>query len=232
MIRGVLDWSQLTSPRQYSNVLPLSSLWYWMSRGHLTDHTLSDLLRPPLTLKCPIDCIGSWPVHRWWKWWFTGVTVWHCRQSYKRWGRKLLALLRPSSWPVRFIVNYGLFRGRRSKVHSYINPVRFMGNYKTPRIFSLPPGTSFEVSVRCCHFLYLSACRFLEPWVILTLFFYKFKTSAVSKSSLHDGSAVIYNLICLSGFSLPYFWCNICAQRKEESYHNIQQHLFMTSWMA
>lgn len=121
----------------------------------------------PWLLNAP-DWLGSWPVQRWWKWWFTGVTIWHCRRSYKHWGRPILALFRPSSQPARFIVNYGWFWGRRSRVHSYINPLLFMGNYKTPRIFFLPPETSFEVSVRCCHFFFfnLPSCRFLEPWVI------------------------------------------------------------------
>lgn len=53
------------------------------------------------------DCLGSWPIQRWRKWWFTGVTTWHCRWSYKHWGKPVLALFRPSSQWVRFIVNYG-----------------------------------------------------------------------------------------------------------------------------
>ena len=137
---------------------------------------------PPILvhrLKNAPDCLGSWPLHRWWKWGFTGVAIWHCRRSYKHWGRPVLALLKPSSRPVRFIVNYGRFWGRRSQVHSYINPALFMGNYKTPRIFFLPPETSFEVSVRCCHFfktcLLVDFCS-LESFAArpLSLFFFFF----------------------------------------------------------
>lgn len=98
------------------------------------------------------DCWRSRPMQRWWKCWFTGVIIWDSRQSYKQQGRLLLAPLRP----VRFIVNYSRLLGRRSRVHSYINLVLFMGNYKTPRIiFPLPHETGFEVAVRCCHFLKL-----------------------------------------------------------------------------
>lgn len=75
--------------------------------------------------------------------------------------------LRPSPWPVRFIVNYGRSQGRQSPVDSYINPVLFMGNYKTPRNFF---PTSWDWLWSFCQvlsfFLNLSSHRFLEPWVI------------------------------------------------------------------
>ena len=88
-------------------------------------------------------------------------------------------------------MNYGRFWGRQSQVHSYINPALFMGNYKTPRIFFLPPETSFEVSVRCCHFF--KTCLLVDFCSLESFFFFLVKTSALTKSTLHDGFGVIYN---------------------------------------
>lgn len=136
---------------------------------HLHPHFVHRLKNAP-------DCLGSWPLHRRWKWGFTGVAIWHCRWSYKHWGRPVLALLKPSSRPVRFIVNYGRFWGRRSQVHSYINPALFMGNYKTPRIFfSASWDQLWSFGQVLSFFLNLSSCRFLQPWVICgktSLFFF------------------------------------------------------------
>lgn len=118
--------------------------------------------------------LGHGQYKRWGKCWFTGVTIWHCRQSYKQ--RLASPVVCSQIWPCwghlpgqsRFIVNYGWFWGRQSQVHSYINPVLFMGSCKTPRtFFFLPHETSFEVLVRCCHFFKnWFSCRFLESWVI------------------------------------------------------------------
>lgn len=124
-----------------------------MSRSHFTLHgcspAFSDSNMPP-------ECFGSSPVPRWWTCCFTGVTVWLCRRSNKHWGSRFWPG-RGSPRQVSFIVNYGQFWGSQSQVHSYIKSVLFMGNYKTPKnffsFFYLPHEASFEVSVRCCHFL-------------------------------------------------------------------------------
>lgn len=109
------------------------------------------------------DCCRSRPMQRWWKCWFTGVIIWDSRQSYKQQGRLLLAPLRPSPWPVRFIVNYGRLRGRRSRVHSYINLVLFMGNYKTPRIFF--PPSSWDWLWSCSQVLsFFKTCLLVDFW--------------------------------------------------------------------
>lgn len=90
--------------------------------------------------------------------------VYRCNRWTQQAGRHAdLPLSTLSHQPVSFIVNYGQFWGKPSRVHWYINSLLFMRSIKYRGFFfsPLPPQTTFEVLVRCCNFF---TCLLLGFW--------------------------------------------------------------------
>lgn len=110
---------------------------------------------------------------------------------------------RPPYQPASFIVNYGQFWGKPSRVHWYINSLLFMRSIKSRGFFfpPLPPLTIFEVLVRCCHCFYfiLFFLTFLlvefwshESFSFFFYFYFLFDSSVLTNNSLHDVFCVIH----------------------------------------